>query len=167
MNISKSWNICPLCSNVIDSESEANVDHILPKSKGGTNIIKNLQIVHKSCNSQKDSRMTEQCKEKAIAVYPHLREKIIKIKVVHIFYNVEAEYFNKTGKRVNALIKQQATKKYRRYVETSFTPSTAPMDLFNEFSRNGMTNLSYDRILEYFEAYKNHNGYKIEVKETE
>jgi len=41
------------------------------------------------------------------------------------------------------------------------------MDLYNEFSRNGMANLSYNRILEYFEAYKNHNGYKVEIKETE
>ena len=147
----KKSNVCALCGKDILTSEVANIDHILPKSKGGTNVLANLQIVHASCNIEKGNKMTKQCKEKALEVYPHLEARIEKIK--------DIEIKNKPKK------KEPIKRKYDRVVLTTFTPSTAPMDLYNEFARNGMQNLSYNRILEYFEAYKNYNGYKVEIKE--
>lgn len=33
------------------------VDHVVPKSKGGTHDLNNLKLAHKSCNSQKSAKM--------------------------------------------------------------------------------------------------------------
>lgn len=166
----KKSNVCALCGKDILTSEVANIDHILPKSKGGTNVLANLQIVHASCNIEKGNKMTKQCKEKALEVYPHLEDRINKIKDIQVVYNEKGKFsFKMEPKGVNkvskAKAKQQQKSKYNRVVTTTFTPCTAPMDLYNEFARNGMQNLSYNRILEYFEAYKNYNGYKVEIKE--
>ena len=153
-----------MCGHPILSYKESNVDHILPRSKGGTNTLKNLQIVHSSCNSQKGSKMTKQCKRAALEVYPNLFDRISKIKEVVIEFNGShgVDYVN--SKKRKALQARVSRGRYSRVVTSTYQPSTAPMDLFNEFSKNGMKNLSYNRILEYFEEYKNHQPYKVEVK---
>ena len=38
----------------INSKFAWNIDHIIPKSKGGNNSINNLQAVHIFCNRKKD-----------------------------------------------------------------------------------------------------------------
>jgi RNA-directed DNA polymerase len=48
--------ICPLCNEPIISLDEANLDHILPKSRGGSNDRENLQLVHRKCNTRKGNR---------------------------------------------------------------------------------------------------------------
>ncbi len=47
--------ICPYCDLPINKENERdwNVDHIVPKSKGGTTEIENLTICHRQCNTIK------------------------------------------------------------------------------------------------------------------
>lgn len=52
----KTGGLCSLCGGRIDSYSEASLDHIVPKSKGGTNKKSNLQLAHKYCNSIKGSK---------------------------------------------------------------------------------------------------------------
>lgn len=40
---------CALCFEPLTLE-KVNVDHIIPKSLGGTNTLDNLQAVHRKCN---------------------------------------------------------------------------------------------------------------------
>lgn len=47
---------CELCYKPI-KKSEATVDHIIPKSKGGSWNLKNLQITHEKCNTLKGDRL--------------------------------------------------------------------------------------------------------------
>lgn len=61
---------CPLCRKVIDftkldeylekkgslktlKNLDVNIDHIVPKSHGGKNSRRNMQLVHKKCNIKK------------------------------------------------------------------------------------------------------------------
>ena len=44
---------CPYCKKPITTQEEFTVDHITPRSKGGTDDIENLQPMHKICNSDK------------------------------------------------------------------------------------------------------------------
>lgn len=46
---------CPYCG-VILSARTATVDHIVPKSKGGTNRRENKQLACRRCNAAKGSR---------------------------------------------------------------------------------------------------------------
>lgn len=53
-----SWK-CSYCGKVIYDKSEVTVDHIIPKSKGGTTTDDNLTICCKSCNGLKSSKSKE------------------------------------------------------------------------------------------------------------
>lgn len=46
-------NICAICNNVIDDIKDANVDHIIPWSKGGKTTLENAQLTHEFCNKSK------------------------------------------------------------------------------------------------------------------
>jgi 5-methylcytosine-specific restriction endonuclease McrA len=50
---------CYLCGNVIPT-GERNVDHIVPRSKGGKHTASNLAIAHASCNARKGAKMPEE-----------------------------------------------------------------------------------------------------------
>lgn len=47
--------ICALCNKPV-AKRDASVDHIRPKSFGGTNDPSNIQLAHKLCNRQKGRR---------------------------------------------------------------------------------------------------------------
>jgi hypothetical protein len=49
-------NICPLCNKTIFDNDEIHTDHIKPISKGGEDIIQNMQITHGTCNLSKGNR---------------------------------------------------------------------------------------------------------------
>ncbi len=57
------WNsyphICGICGEQIDSFDEMHVDHIIPLSRGGKDILANLQLTHAKCNLEKGSAMPE------------------------------------------------------------------------------------------------------------
>lgn len=44
---------CSECASLNRLRNASEVDHILPKSQGGTNAIKNLQAINKECHKQK------------------------------------------------------------------------------------------------------------------
>ena len=49
-------NICPLCKKTIFDNDDIHTDHIKPISKGGKDIIENMQITHSTCNLSKGNR---------------------------------------------------------------------------------------------------------------
>ena len=50
---------CPYCRGFITTQEDLTIDHIVPKSHGGTDDIENLQPMHKTCNSDKGCEMPE------------------------------------------------------------------------------------------------------------
>ncbi len=51
--------ICSYCNNVILSIDDAEVDHIIPFSRGGTTTIDNAQLLHRHCNREKNAAVDE------------------------------------------------------------------------------------------------------------
>ena len=47
-------NICWLCGNPVDGLPSA--DHVIPRSKGGSDDIENLRPAHAGCNSRRGNR---------------------------------------------------------------------------------------------------------------
>lgn len=52
--------MCYLCGMEIKFFSQATVDHVIPKSKGGTNDKSNLKITHSSCNNFKGNKTLDE-----------------------------------------------------------------------------------------------------------
>lgn len=51
-------NVCPLCDKMMPEDlSMIHVDHIYPKSLGGSDQIHNLQAVHAKCNIKKGNKI--------------------------------------------------------------------------------------------------------------
>lgn len=44
---------CGICNGQILDKKSLTVDHVIPRSKGGSNRIDNLQPAHKMCNEYK------------------------------------------------------------------------------------------------------------------
>jgi 5-methylcytosine-specific restriction endonuclease McrA len=44
--------VCGICKKPV-KYTKANLDHIIPQSKGGRNNIENLQLTHFKCNSSR------------------------------------------------------------------------------------------------------------------
>ena len=49
--------ICGICGGKIKQVGNANIDHIIPKAKGGTNAKSNLQLAHIQCNHKKGDKV--------------------------------------------------------------------------------------------------------------
>ena len=47
--------VCPYCNQQILSIDDAEVDHIIPYSKGGNTVIENAQLLHRHCNREKNN----------------------------------------------------------------------------------------------------------------
>lgn len=45
--------VCPWCNKPITNSDDLTIDHIYPKSKGGSDDIRNLQPMHRECNERK------------------------------------------------------------------------------------------------------------------
>ena len=48
---------CEYCRQVINDVNELTIDHTIPRSRGGTDAIENLQPMHAKCNSAKGCSM--------------------------------------------------------------------------------------------------------------
>jgi ATP adenylyltransferase len=53
--LKRAKNRCELCG-VSSRETQIDADHIIPRSKGGSNDIENLQALCRTCNAQKSNR---------------------------------------------------------------------------------------------------------------
>lgn len=47
--------ICGICGRALESLATSDVDHILPRSLGGSNDLSNLQLSHAGCNRSKQA----------------------------------------------------------------------------------------------------------------
>jgi ATP adenylyltransferase len=54
----KGNNRCAICGLGVDLAS-ANLDHIVPRSKGGRNDIFNLRVTHRTCNTKRGNQMED------------------------------------------------------------------------------------------------------------
>lgn len=45
--------ICWICFRPIAQKSDMTLDHVVPKSRGGTNRLDNVRAAHKLCNNQR------------------------------------------------------------------------------------------------------------------
>lgn len=50
--------ICPHCKEKFDYFSDMEVDHIIPRKKGGRDVYTNLQLLHKQCHIEKTKTET-------------------------------------------------------------------------------------------------------------
>lgn len=57
-------NICGICKERFTVDSDVNVDHIQPRSKGGSDYLENLQLAHVLCNFRKGNGEVVPKKEK-------------------------------------------------------------------------------------------------------
>ena len=55
--------ICLLCNKQIRTFSSAEIDHLTPVSKGGTNNLWNLCLAHAQCNKEKHNKTLDEHKE--------------------------------------------------------------------------------------------------------
>lgn len=56
--------LCYLCGELILSQNEFSLDHVIPKSKGGATEPWNLYPAHKTCNEAKAAVLLKQHREK-------------------------------------------------------------------------------------------------------
>lgn len=59
---------CEYCHKPITSIDELTIDHTVPRSKGGSDAIENLQPMHGKCNSEKGSSMPTTAPEQEISL---------------------------------------------------------------------------------------------------
>jgi len=53
--IARDMGICQLCGLLVTGES-GDIDHIVEKSKNGTDALSNLRLCHKACHSKRTAR---------------------------------------------------------------------------------------------------------------
>lgn len=51
--------ICPYCNQTIIDKEDAEIDHIIPFSKGGKTDISNAQLLHRHCNREKNNSVDD------------------------------------------------------------------------------------------------------------
>jgi len=134
--------ICQLCllpANYI----ECNIDHILPKTRGGLNNIDNLQISHIWCNNIKGN-----------SIRVHVPEYYINhVQYGKVFNLPKSKKVVKlTGSRYPVPAESLQDSK-RKSVNTD-----QPRLLWNEIATNGLTKLSYTKFKNYFNEHLNINS---------
>lgn len=78
LNIAKYGKLtCELCGQPINSNNDnkkASIDHIIPTSKGGPDIIENYQIAHRRCNMLKSNHTVHIDKSRFIKLNAYKNE---------------------------------------------------------------------------------------------
>jgi 5-methylcytosine-specific restriction protein A len=54
--IARDAGICQICGKLVAGRGD--VDHIIPKARGGTDAMENLQFAHAECHSRKTAAET-------------------------------------------------------------------------------------------------------------
>jgi hypothetical protein len=127
--------ICGICGNTYVDFKDTDIDHIIPKSRGGNNGLNNKQVTHKRCNSTKSSRFTERCLEKYLILNSGCQPPI-EPEIQQVSY------------------KEPKKAKRRPLILTEKVLSDSPVKLWNEIASHGVKRLSYELFLEHFEEYR-------------
>lgn len=48
--LERDGNACGVCGKILEHEHRLSVDHVLPKSRGGPDLLSNFRLVHLGCN---------------------------------------------------------------------------------------------------------------------
>jgi len=56
--------LCPVCGCEIDNDERVEIDHIIPRHKGGSNHVLNKQLLHYFCHQQKTLREQRERRQK-------------------------------------------------------------------------------------------------------
>lgn len=52
--------ICGICHFPIDNLKDVSIDHIIPRARGGMDVLENYQLAHYSCNFAKKYMLPEE-----------------------------------------------------------------------------------------------------------
>ncbi len=63
MLIARDGCVCGVCHKEIAKMRQVSLDHVIPRSRGGSDDISNLQLAHKDCNRDKADMTPEEWKE--------------------------------------------------------------------------------------------------------
>lgn len=126
-NSNYGWYVCAHCGRKIRKD-DVDVDHIMPKSKGGSNDPRNLQILCRSCNRSKqdDTSRTKQD---------------LKMRKVTYGQNQRAPYFKEKTKNEMREIRENLSKASNRDIlEMLNDPKFAPIEkvIRNEAKKRGL-----------------------------
>lgn len=58
--IKKYGNICSVCEEPFLNKKEITIDHVIPESKGGLDVIENMKLAHDRCNQLKGNMTPEE-----------------------------------------------------------------------------------------------------------
>jgi 5-methylcytosine-specific restriction endonuclease McrA len=64
-------NRCPYCGVHLEVGINAQVDHIVPRARGGEDVIANYQWVDDDCNKMKRSMLEREFLARVAAIYRH------------------------------------------------------------------------------------------------
>lgn len=76
MVVLRDLDVCWLCNDHV-SLAELSMDHVVPKSHGGTNDASNLRVAHKSCNSRRSNFHCPRCDSE-----PHICRAFIRSRAI-------------------------------------------------------------------------------------
>jgi 5-methylcytosine-specific restriction endonuclease McrA len=58
--INKFGNICYICEQKMESMKDMTIDHLIPFSRGGFDLLENYRLVHAHCNQLKANMTPEE-----------------------------------------------------------------------------------------------------------
>lgn len=61
--INKYGAICYICTLPFTTKKEITIDHVIPISKGGFDLLENYALAHSECNQEKNNMSLEEFRE--------------------------------------------------------------------------------------------------------
>lgn len=58
--VQKHGGVCAICEKPFKTKKDITIDHIIPLSKGGTDMLENMQLAHYECNRLKADMTPEE-----------------------------------------------------------------------------------------------------------
>lgn len=52
--------VCGVCKKPIEKMKDVTIDHIIPRARGGMDVLENMQLAHYACNIEKSCMLPEE-----------------------------------------------------------------------------------------------------------